>query len=269
MKFRERFRIEPGSKVKLSRHDPDDTAGYKGKSHAVADLRQSTRRLQDLQYLLYAEGRRALLVVLQAMDAGGKDGVIRHVMGPLNPQGCRVTSFKQPTAEELAHDFLWRIHKATPRAGEMGVFNRSHYEDVLVVRVRGLAAKAVWSKRYEQINAFEKTLAAADVHVVKFFLHISRDEQRKRLQARLADPARHWKFDPQDLEERKLWDEYEKAYEAALSKCSTARAPWYVIPANHKWFRNLAISQILVETLESLDMKYPPAKVDISKVRLD
>jgi PPK2 family polyphosphate:nucleotide phosphotransferase len=279
MKLSKRFIVVPGSKVKLSGRDPDDTAGYRRKQDAKAALAGNVKRLAELQYLLYAENRRALLVVLQAMDAGGKDGTIRHVMGPMNPQSCKVTSFKAPTEEELAHDFLWRIHRAVPRKGEIGIFNRSHYEDVLIVRVHAEAAKpgasqprpaavpkAVWSKRYEQINAFEKALTAAGVHILKFFLHISKDEQLKRLKRRLEDPRRHWKADPRDFAERKLWEAYMAAYEDALSKCSTKRAPWYVIPANKKWFRNLAVSEIIAETLESLHMKFPKPAFDVSKI---
>jgi PPK2 family polyphosphate:nucleotide phosphotransferase len=187
-------------------------------------------------------------------------------MGPVNPQGCRVTSFKVPTPEELSHDFLWRVHRAVPPKGMIGIFNRSHYEDVLVVRVRKLAPKAVWSKRYRHINAFERLLADGGVHIVKFFLHISPDEQLERLKARLEDPTKHWKANPKDFDERKYWGDYTAAYEDALSKCSTKHAPWFVIPANRKWFRNLAVSEILVETLESLDMKLPEAEFDVSKI---
>ena len=269
MKLSERFRVEPGSKVKLSRLNPRDTPGCKGKGRAADALRKNVERLADLQYLLYAEGRRALLVVLQTMDAGGKDGAIRHVMGPINPQGCHVTSFKAPTAEELDHDFLWRVHRAVPRRGMIGVFNRSHYEDVLVVRVHGLVPKSVWSKRYRQINAFERTLAAADVHIVKFFLHVSKDEQLERLKARIDDPRKHWKVNPADFDERRRWGEYMAAYEDALSRCSTAHAPWFVIPADRKWYRNVAVSQILVETLESLDMEFPAPACDIAAIRAE
>ena len=203
------------------------------------------------------------------MDACGKDGTVRHVMGAMNPQSCRVTSFKVPTPEELAHDFLWRIHQAVPRHGEVGIFNRSHYEDVLVVRVHGLAPKRVWSERYDLINDFERALAAGGVRVVKFFLHISKKEQLTRFQARLTDKTRHWKLSPQDFQERKFWDDYVEAYTDALGKCSMPHAPWYVIPANHKWFRNLAIARILVETLDDLGMKFPEPKFDISKIKVE
>ena len=267
--IRETLRVEPGRKVKLSHHDPDETMGFSGKEAAAAIIQKNLQRLFDLQFRLYAENTHALLVVLQAMDAGGKDGTIRHVMTGLNPQGCSVTPFKVPSAEEMDHDFLWRIHKAVPARGDIGIFNRSHYEDVLVVRVHELVPKSVWSRRYEQINAFEKHLTENDVTIVKLYLHISKDEQRKRIQARIDDPQRNWKLAPSDFEERKRWDDYVRAYEDALARCSTEHAPWYVVPANHKWFRNLAVSQILIETLEELKMKFPPPTMDVSKIRLE
>jgi PPK2 family polyphosphate:nucleotide phosphotransferase len=269
MNLSERYRVKPGARARLAKWDPDDTNGVDSKKEAGRIIERNVRRLNELQYLLYAENKRALLVILQAMDAGGKDGTIRHVMTGLNPQGCRVTPFKAPSAEELDHDFLWRIHRAVPPKGEIGIFNRSHYEDVLIVRVRELAPKAVWSKRYEQINAFERLLHDNGVQVVKFFLHISADEQKQRFQSRLDDPTKHWKLSPADFAERKLWDDYMAAYEDALSKCSTEQAPWYVIPANRKWFRNLAVSQILVETLEGLRMTFPEPAFDVSELRLE
>ena len=267
MDFCKRLRVEPGRKVRLADCDPDDTPGADGKKEARSLLDNNVKRLAELQYLLYAESSRALLIVLQAMDAGGKDGAIRRVMGPMNPQGCEVTSFKGPTAEDLAHDFLWRVHKAVPAKGVIGIFNRSHYEDVLIVRVRDLAPKSVWSKRYGQINAFEKILAQNDVHILKFFLHISAAEQLERLMARLDEPDKHWKATIGDFEERKHWDDYQRAYEEALGRCSTDAAPWFIIPANKKWFRDLAVSQIIVETLEKLDMKFPKAKIDVEELR--
>jgi PPK2 family polyphosphate:nucleotide phosphotransferase len=269
MKLSERFRVKPGSKVTLARRDPDDTADLTDKKSTKKRMEKNLRRLAELQYLLYAESRRSVLVVLQALDAGGKDGTIRHVMGPLNPQSCKVVSFKTPTDEELAHDFLWRIHRAAPRHGEIRIFNRSHYEDVLIVRVHDLVAKSVWSKRYEQINLFEEMLAQNHTHILKFYLHISKDEQLERFKARLEDPTKHWKASEADFAERKYWDDYVKAYEAALSKCSTAHAPWFVIPANKKWFRNYAISEILVQHLAKLRMKFPEPKADIAKIKLD
>jgi PPK2 family polyphosphate:nucleotide phosphotransferase len=267
--LRKRFRVEPGTRVRLSRIDPDDTDGFKDKQAAEKALSKNISRLRKLQYLLYAENRRALLIVLQAMDAGGKDGTIRHVMGGLNPQGCVVTSFKAPTEEEREHEFLWRIHKRVPARGDIGIFNRSHYEDVLVARVRKLVPRSVWETRYDQINAFEKSLAGNDVVILKFMLHISKEEQRRRLEERIENPRKRWKIAPSDFEDRKLWDEYQKAYEAALSRCNQAWAPWFVIPANRKWFRNLAVSEIIVDTLQSLDMKLPRPTVDVSTLRLD
>lgn len=268
MNFTKRFIVRSGHPVHLSRCDPDDTGGYREKSEAEAELARNVKRLAELQYRFYAENRRALLVVIQGMDAAGKDGTIRHVMSGLNPQSCRVTSFKAPSAEELAHDFLWRIHKAVPGRGEIGIFNRSHYEDVLIVRVRHLVPKSVWSKRYDQINDFERMLADNGVVIRKFFLHISKEEQRQRLQERLDDPRKNWKFNPDDIRERERWSDYKRAYEEALSRCSTEKAPWFVIPANKKWFRNLAVSAILVETLEALAPQFPKPMPGISKIRI-
>ena len=267
MDLTRRFLIKPGMKVDLSRHDPDFTAGFKQKKDVRRLLTANQKRMDELQYLLYAEHKQALLIVLQAMDAGGKDGTIRHVLGPLNPQGVRVTGFKKPTPQELAHDYLWRIHKAVPANGQIGIFNRSHYEDVLVVRVHDLVPPKVWRKRYGQINAFERLLAECNVHILKFYLHISKGEQLERLNARLRDPKKHWKANPADYEERKLWGKYMEAFEAALSRCSTKHAPWFVIPANKKWFRNLAISQIILETLESMNIQLPAPEFDVSEIR--
>jgi len=267
-KLTHRFLVQPGRPVSLSDRDPDDTAGWHRAARLEEALQRNLARIDELQFLLYAESRRALLIVLQAMDAGGKDGLIRHVMGGFNPQGCSVTSFKVPTPEEAAHDFLWRIHRHVPRRGEIGIFNRSHYEDVLVARVHGLVPRQVWSQRYDLINDFEKLLIRHDVVILKFFLHISKQEQKKRLQARLDDPTRRWKFSLGDLDERKRWSAYMQAYEDALQRCSTPGAPWYVIPADKKWFRNLAVSEIIVETLESLDMKFPSPSFDPTKVRI-
>jgi len=207
--------------------------------------------------------------VLQGMDTAGKDGTIRRVMSGINPRDCRVVSFKAPSQEELDHDFLWRVHRECPRRGEIGVFNRSHYEDVLIVRVRGLVKKEVWSARYDQINRFEQHLAENGTRIVKFFLHISKAEQKERLEARLADPSKNWKMNPTDLEERKLWDDYQRAYEDAISRCSTAHAPWFIIPADKKWFRDLAVSSIMVEMLEGMDLRYPKAEFDSSKIKVE
>jgi PPK2 family polyphosphate:nucleotide phosphotransferase len=263
--LRDRFIVKPGSKLRLKDRDPDDTLGL-NKKDGLPLLEENIEKLENLQYLLYAENRRAVLVILQAMDAGGKDGTIRHVMGPLNPQGVRVVSFKAPTEEELSHDFLWRIHPHAPRTGEIRVFNRSHYEDVLIVRVRNLAPKSTWSKRYKHINYFEKLLADSGVTILKFFLHVSKKEQLERLKARLDDPGKHWKANPKDFDERRFWDDYMDAYEVALRRCSTTYAPWFVIPADKKWFRNLAISKILLDELESLNMKFPESSCDIKSI---
>ncbi len=256
MDLRKRF-IVKGKNFKLADHDPSDTNGVTDEKEAEQGAQQNTDKLAKLQQKLYAEHKCALLMVLQAMDAGGKDGTIKHVMSGVNPQGCSVTSFKQPSAEELDHDFLWRVHKAAPPRGNIGIFNRSHYEDVLVVRVHHLVPDDVWEKRYQQIRDFEKILTRAGTTVVKFFLHISKDEQEKRFQERLHDPDKNWKSSAADFKEREYWDDYQVAYEEALRRTSRKNAPWYVIPANQKWFRNLAISQILVDTLEDLHLQYP------------
>jgi PPK2 family polyphosphate:nucleotide phosphotransferase len=269
MRFSERFRVRPGKRVRLENWDPDDTAGFPDKDSVQARGEKYLKRLSELEYVLYAENRRSVLVVLQAMDAGGKDGAIRHITGPLNPQSSKVISFKTPSEEELAHDFLWRVHHVAPRKGEIRIFNRSHYEDVLIARVHNLVPQAVWSKRYDQINAFEKILAQNDTLVVKFYLHISKDEQLERFRARIEDPSKNWKLNPSDFEDRKRWDDYMRAYEAVLSRCSTPQAPWYIIPANKKWFRNYAIAEILVEHLSSLHMKFPKPAVDLSKIKLE
>jgi len=255
------FLVLPGRKVSLQAHDTAERGGLT-KKEGRARLRELMKPLNELQQLLYASGEHSLLVVLQGMDTAGKDGVIKHVVRAFNPQGCRVTSFKVPTREELAHDFLWRIHRATPARGMVGIFNRSHYEDVLVVRVAGLAPEPVWRKRYEAINQFEEILGESGALILKFFLHISKEEQRKRLQERLQDPHAHWKFKVPDLATRARWDDYMAAYEDALSKCSTEHAPWYIIPSDRKWYRNLVISQIIAETLRSLDMTWPPLEED-------
>jgi PPK2 family polyphosphate:nucleotide phosphotransferase len=254
--LRKALRVEPGSKVRLDELDPGATHGY-DKGSSESDLKAGLRRLADVQDRLWAEQKHSVLVVLQGIDAAGKDGTIRHVMSAFNPQGCPVTPFKAPTSVEAAHDYLWRVHQRTPGKGEIAIFNRSHYEDVLVVRVHELVPEAVWSRRYEQINAWEQTLAEEGTTIVKFFLNISADEQRDRLQARVDDPTKQWKFRLDDLEERKRWDDYTAAFEAAIERCSTAWAPWYVIPSNRNWFRNLAVADILGDVLEELDPAYP------------
>jgi PPK2 family polyphosphate:nucleotide phosphotransferase len=251
-------RIAPGTTVDLDAIDPAATPGFAGdKNDARPRLKELNRRLEALQELLYAEGHHKVLVVLQATDTGGKDGTIRHVFDGVNPQGVKVASFKKPTPEELAHDYMWRIHPHAPGRGEITIFNRSHYEDVLVVRVRSLVPEEVWSRRYDHINAFERMLTDEGTTIIKFFLHISREEQGERLQARLDVPEKRWKFSRGDLAERELWGDYRAAFEAMLSRTSTEWAPWYVVPANRKWYRNLVVSQVIVDTLESLGMAYP------------
>jgi PPK2 family polyphosphate:nucleotide phosphotransferase len=257
---------EIGQAVHLDEYDPGYTGSYHDKHEAENDLDKNRKRLGELQEVLYAEHRHALLIVLQAMDAGGKDGTIRHVMKGINPQGVQVTSFKTPTPEELAHDFLWRIHQHTPERGLIGIFNRSHYEDVLIVRVEKLVPKNIWQARYDHINAFEKLLTDSGVTILKFFLHISKDEQKERFQARLDDPTKLWKFSLGDLPVRAKWNQYMAAYEDALTRCNTPWAPWYIVPANKKWYRNLAISNIIIQTLESLDMHYPDPEPGLDRV---
>ena len=261
--------VKPGSSVSLKEYDPDDTGPYSSSEDAQADLEDQLRELNRLQYLLFAENRRSLLVVLQGMDTAGKDGTIRHVMSGVSPLGVQVKAFKAPNEEELAHEFLWRVHRVVPRTGFIGIFNRSHYEDVLVVRVHSLVPRKVWKRRYEQINQFEKSLAQNNVLILKFFLHISKAEQKLRLEERLKDPTRYWKFSLQDVEERKFWPDYRKAYEAVLSRCSTKWAPWHVVPANRKWYRNLVVARTIVETLRDLDMKYPEPTVDLASIKID
>ena len=260
------FMVKPGSKVKLRHLDPDFDDGLT-KEQAEKAFEKNLRKLDALQELLYAEHKRALLVCLQAIDGGGKDGVIRHVFGHMNPQGCRVAAFKQPSQQERDHDFLWRAHRDAPGLGDIGIFNRSHYEDVLVVRVHNLKPEKFWRRHYDQINDFEKNLADNGTHILKFFLHISKDEQLRRFKDRLDDPAKHWKIAESDYTEREKWSEYQKAFEDALEKCSTGHAPWFVIPANKKWFRNLAVSDILVKYMDGLKMEYPETRVDVKEIR--
>ena len=256
-----RWRVEPGATVDLGHIDSRSTDGAPGDraaTEAATDAMYAD--LDRWQERLYAEGERSLLVVLQALDAGGKDGTIKHLFRGFNPAGSRVVSFKVPSEEERSHDFLWRVHAKAPAKGEVVVFNRSHYEDVLIVRVHSLAPEAVWRPRYELINDFEANLAAAGTRVVKLYLHISKKEQAERFQARLDDPEKRWKFRKGDLDERKRWDDYVAAFEEALARTSTAQAPWYVVPADRKWFRNWAVSRIVVETLEDMDPQYPPGE---------
>jgi PPK2 family polyphosphate:nucleotide phosphotransferase len=267
MSDRDRFVVAPGEPFSLAGRDPRATPGAPGgKKETTATLDDLGDRLAGLQERLYAESSQSLLVVLQAMDAGGKDGTVKHVFAGANPQGVRVTSFKQPTPEELAHDFLWRIHAATPHHGYIGIFNRSHYEDVLIARVHELVEESVWRGRYRHINHFEALLRDAGTRVVKLFLHISREEQAERLQARLDDPEKRWKFQRGDLAERERWDDYMAAYEEAIARTSTEHAPWYVVPADRKWFRNWAVSRIVIETLEDMDPRYPEPAEDLDGI---
>jgi PPK2 family polyphosphate:nucleotide phosphotransferase len=263
--LRESLLVRPGSRPHLADVDAGATHG-RTKARSAVELGRGLDRLTGLQDRLWAEAKHPILIVLQGIDAAGKDGTVRHVMTAFNPMGCMVTSWKAPTPVELAHDYLWRIHRQMPGKGEIVVFNRSHYEDVLVVRVHDLVPKEVWSRRYDQINAFERLLVEEGTTILKFFLYIDRDEQRARLQARLDDPSKRWKFRLGDLEERKRWDDYTAAYEDMLERCSTDDAPWYVIPANRKWFRNLAVAEILADTLDDLKPRYPEPAEDLAGV---
>lgn len=262
------LRVRPGQRFRLRDDAADRRFGWT-EEQAAPELVRMKARLGELQYQMYADGRHGLLVVLQAIDGGGKDSTIRHVASAFNPQGCTVTAFKAPSAEELRHDFLWRVHGRVPARGEVGIFNRSHYEDVLVVRVDSLVPKPVWQQRYEQINAFERQLVQADIRIVKIFLHISRDEQKQRFEERLEDPRKRWKFDPTDLRKRAQWNDYARAYEDMLRRCSTAAAPWYVVPANRKWLRDLAVARILLDAMEGMPLKWPKPKYDPRKIRVE
>jgi len=266
----ERYKIKPNQKVNLDDWDPNDTSGYTGDKEDGKDrLDEINDELEALQELLFAENKHKLLVVLQAMDTGGKDGVIRHVFDGVNPQGVKVANFKVPTSQELSHDYLWRVHKQTPGKGEIVIFNRSHYEDVLVVRVHHLVPDEVWSQRYVQINQFERLLAEEGTTILKFYLHIDKKEQKERLQARLDEPHKRWKFSLGDLKERALWPEYQKAYEAVLNRTSTDWAPWYIVPANKKWYRNLVIASVIVDTLKGMKMSYPQPEEGLDEVVIE
>ncbi|HEY2106617.1 MAG TPA: polyphosphate kinase 2 family protein [Candidatus Binataceae bacterium] len=267
MDYRKRFLVEPGARVRLGKIDPAFKGKHESHKAAMPLIDKHVERMAKLQYLLYADGNQSLLVVLQALDAGGKDGVVRHVFSAMNPQGTSVFGFKQPSKYEAAHDFLWRAHQHAPAKGEVVIFNRSHYEDVLVVRVHKLVPKSAWSKRYELINDFEKMLTENGTRIVKLYLHISPQVQLERFKQRLDDPARHWKISETDYSERELWPDYIEAFEEAMEKTSTRHAPWYVIPSDHKWFRNLAISEIVADTMENMDLKLPPTQVDIARIR--
>jgi PPK2 family polyphosphate:nucleotide phosphotransferase len=266
--LRELLRVKPGSRVRLADVDPGATHG-RDKQASAAELQKGLDRLTSLQDRLWAEQKHPVLIVLQGIDAAGKDGSVKHVMSAFNPMGCAVTSFKVPTPIELAHDYLWRVHQRVPGKGEIAIFNRSHYEDVLVVRVHDIVPKQVWSRRFDQINAFEELLTSSGTTIIKFFLWIDRDEQKARFQDRLDDPDKRWKFRIGDLAERKLWDAYVTADEEVLRRTSTDAAPWYVIPANRNWFRNLAIADIVADTLDELSPRYPPPPEDLSKVVIE
>jgi PPK2 family polyphosphate:nucleotide phosphotransferase len=273
MKVRNRLRLDPAAiSVVVGDKGADATPGVKGKKRAARDLRKLAPKLADLQERLYADGKsggtRRVVVVLQGMDTSGKDGAVKHVVGLVNPAGVKITSFGQPTKEELRHDFLWRITRALPLPGYIGVFNRSHYEDVLIVRVHDLVPAEQWEARYDLINAWEAEQVAKGVTFVKVFLHISYEEQRRRLLARLSDVRKHWKINPGDIDERKLWESYREAYAAVLQRCSTDAAPWYVVPADRKWYRNWALSHLLLETLEEIDPQWPVRpELDLSGMR--
>ena len=263
-----RYIVKPGQEIDLAEWDPAETPAWKGdKESALAQVEKTNAELEMLQELMFAEGKHKLLIVLQGMDTSGKDGVIRRVFEGVNPQGVRVAPFKVPTAPELARDYLWRVHQQVPARGEMVIFNRSHYEDVLVVRVHNLVPDEQWKRRYEQINAFERLLAEEGTTILKFFLHIDQEEQRERLLARLDEADKRWKFNPGDLKERELWDKYQQAYEDVLSKTSQEDAPWVIVPANKKWYRDLVIAAALVDTLKDLKMEYPQPAEDLESYR--
>ncbi|MEM5774401.1 MAG: polyphosphate kinase 2 family protein [Anaerolineaceae bacterium] len=266
----DRYRVKPNQPIRLADWDPDESSAFEGgKEEGKRRLDELTGELEELQERLYAEHRHKLLVVLQGMDTSGKDGVIRHVFEGVNPQGVRVAGFKVPTQLELDHDYLWRVHQQTPARGEMVIFNRSHYEDVLVVRVNELVPQAVWSERFDHINAFEKMLADEGTTILKFYLHISKEEQKKRLEERLRDPNKLWKFAIGDLKTRARWDDYMDAYQELLNRTSTTWAPWYLVPADKKWYRNLVIGTLLVETLQKLDIRYPTPSDDLTKLVIE
>jgi len=267
MAYRKEFMVEPDSKVNLDKIDPSYTGRHESHEKSIDEIAEHLERLRKAQYLLYADAGQSLLVVLQGLDAAGKDGVIQHLFSGMNPQGVKVARFGPPTADEAAHDFLWRVHAKAPADGEIAIFNRSHYEDVLVARVHKLVPKAVWSKRYGLIDDFEKLLTRNGTRILKFYLHISQKEQLARFKQRLDDPVRHWKISERDYSERELWGKYKDAYEDALAATSTDHAPWFIIPSDHKWFRNLAISEIVADTMEAMKLKLPPPRVDIDEIR--
>ena len=260
------YRVEPGRPFLLADIDPNEAEHYRKKKEVRKEQEKQRKRIQGLQSRLFAENERGLLIVLQAMDTGGKDGTIKHVFSGVNPQGCRVSSFKAPSPEESNHDFLWRYHKSVPAQGRIGIFNRSHYEDVLIVRVKNLVPEEVWRPRYGLINDFEHYLAQNDITILKFFLHISKDEQKRRLESRLENPDKRWKFSKNDIKEREFWDDYQEAFEDAINECSTGHAPWYVVPGNKKWYRNLVVARTIADTLEAMGPRFPPAEKGLENV---
>lgn len=265
----ERISLLGGKKSSSPNRNPNNTGSYSKKDDTKKPLKKLHKDLLKLQEIFYAEGKHALLIILQGMDTCGKDGTIRKVMGGINVQGCEVVNFKSPTVDELSRDYLWRVHKSVPRKGMIGIFNRSHYEDVLVVRVHNLVPKSVWKKRYQQINDFERMLVENGTVILKFFLNISKDEQKERLESRINTPSKHWKVNEADFHERSYWDNYMQAYEVVLEKCSTEWAPWYIIPANKKWYRDLVITERIVKTLEDLNMEFPKPNTDVSKLSIE
>jgi PPK2 family polyphosphate:nucleotide phosphotransferase len=268
MNFTEAFKTGPDHRIDLSAFDPGQTAGF-AKNKKYKKLLQAHRAtLTGLQYTLAAEHKQSLLIVLQGIDAAGKDGTIRKVFSAFSPQGCRVTPFKVPSKKELDHDYLWRVHQAAPGKGSIGIFNRSHYEDVLVVRVHGYVPESTWSTRYDQINQFEKHLSENGTRIIKFFLFIDSDEQRKRFEARRQDPLKQWKFSKDDVEKRTYWNDYVGAFQDMIDRCSTADAPWYVVPANNKWFRNLLVAQVTRDVLEDMNPQWPPAETGINEIEI-
>jgi PPK2 family polyphosphate:nucleotide phosphotransferase len=263
------LRVAPGKAPHLAKRDPGSKLGMKNKAAGLERLEALVAELSDLHNRLWAEARRSVLLVLQGLDASGKDGTIRHILTGVNPQGCRIVSFKPPSETELAHDYLWRVHANCPARGELGIFNRSHYEDIVAVRVRGLAPKEVWARRAQHVREFERMLGDEGTRVVKVFLHVSKDEQLERLQERLDDPAKRWKFQPGDLDDRKLWDEYTAAYEETIADTSTAWAPWHVVPADHNWVRNTAVASLLVAALKELDPQLPVPAEGLGEVTIE
>ncbi len=266
--YQKKLAVKSGGKIRLKHFDPDYHGKHESSKAALPEIEKNRQKMDELQYLMYAENKHSLLIVLQGLDAAGKDGVVRHVFTGMNPEGCVAVNFKEPTSNELAHDFLWRVHPHVPAKGSVVIFNRSHYEDVLVARVHGLVSKKIWSKRYDEINDFERLITSENnTTILKFFLHISKEEQLARFKKRLDDPKRQWKISESDYKEREYWDDYVKAFEDVLTKTSTECACWFIIPSNHKWFRDLAISQIIVEEMEAMCMQFPKPTVNLAEIR--